>query len=146
MPLSAGRLPRSWVKASRPPADAPMPTMGKPSWEAGSAREGAAFALEEGWPAECLGLGFRRARSAPPPPACRSGGLPFLRPDLPLTKLPSRRRPKAGEDRKSTRLNSSHEWISYAVFCLKKKNKMFFRLQLQKSKYTGIINNINCIL
>src|SRR5207247_9852871 len=26
-------------------------------------------------------------------------------------------------DRKSTRLNSSHEWISYAVFCLKKKSK-----------------------
>src|SRR5438105_9016961 len=26
-------------------------------------------------------------------------------------------------DRKSTRLNSSHEWISYAVFCLKKKTK-----------------------
>src|SRR5207247_7140507 len=25
-------------------------------------------------------------------------------------------------DRKSTRLNSSHEWISYAVFCLKEKN------------------------
>src|SRR5207247_7625019 len=28
------------------------------------------------------------------------------------------------EDRKSTRLNSSHEWISYAVFCLKKKNNV----------------------
>src|SRR5206468_12653733 len=28
-----------------------------------------------------------------------------------------------GEDRKSTRLNSSHDQISYAVFCLKKKNK-----------------------
>src|SRR5690348_17914127 len=27
-----------------------------------------------------------------------------------------------GEDRKSTRLNSSHPSISYAVFCLKKKN------------------------
>src|SRR5438105_7141241 len=27
----------------------------------------------------------------------------------------------AAKDRKSTRLNSSHEWISYAVFCLKKK-------------------------
>src|SRR5438105_13541388 len=27
------------------------------------------------------------------------------------------------EDRKSTRLNSSHEWISYAVFCLKKKKR-----------------------
>src|SRR5438105_11739134 len=26
----------------------------------------------------------------------------------------------ADADRKSTRLNSSHEWISYAVFCLKK--------------------------
>src|SRR2546430_13396229 len=29
----------------------------------------------------------------------------------------------AGEDRKSTRLNSSHSQISYAVFCLKKKRK-----------------------
>src|SRR5437870_6947309 len=28
-----------------------------------------------------------------------------------------------GSDRKSTRLNSSHVAISYAVFCLKKKNK-----------------------
>src|SRR5256885_5406827 len=28
------------------------------------------------------------------------------------------------EDRKSTRLNSSHLVISYAVFCLKKKNKV----------------------
>src|SRR5256886_12689918 len=28
-----------------------------------------------------------------------------------------------GEDRKSTRLNSSHSQISYAVFCLKKKAK-----------------------
>src|SRR5207247_8863598 len=28
-------------------------------------------------------------------------------------------------DRKSTRLNSSHEWISYAVFCLKKKKKRY---------------------
>src|SRR3712207_6975338 len=29
-----------------------------------------------------------------------------------------------GEDRKSTRLNSSHANISYAVFCLKKKNRI----------------------
>src|SRR5687768_17753322 len=29
------------------------------------------------------------------------------------------------EDRKSTRLNSSHGYISYAVFCLKKKNWAF---------------------
>src|SRR3989442_8042120 len=30
-----------------------------------------------------------------------------------------------GLDRKSTRLNSSHVRISYAVFCLKKKNKEY---------------------
>src|SRR5712664_2404855 len=32
-------------------------------------------------------------------------------------------RPPPGRDRKSTRLNSSHDQISYAVFCLKKKKK-----------------------
>src|SRR5256886_6840713 len=32
------------------------------------------------------------------------------------------------EDRKSTRLNSSHSQISYAVFCLKKKKKHLTRL------------------
>src|SRR2546430_7184952 len=32
------------------------------------------------------------------------------------------------EDRKSTRLNSSHSQISYAVFCLKKKKKMKIRV------------------
>src|SRR2546430_17088960 len=42
------------------------------------------------------------------------------------------RRPAASEasfspDRKSTRLNSSHSQISYAVFCLKKKNARTWR-------------------
>src|SRR3712207_7715587 len=32
--------------------------------------------------------------------------------------------PRLTRDRKSTRLNSSHANISYAVFCLKKKNKI----------------------
>src|SRR5256885_11867396 len=31
--------------------------------------------------------------------------------------------PRSGQDRKSTRLNSSHLVISYAVFCLKKKTQ-----------------------
>src|SRR2546421_7552546 len=35
----------------------------------------------------------------------------------------SSRRPRNSSDRKSTRLNSSHDQISYAVFCLKKKNR-----------------------
>src|SRR2546430_7657496 len=35
--------------------------------------------------------------------------------------LPARRSTCSARDRKSTRLNSSHSQISYAVFCLKKK-------------------------
>src|SRR2546430_7209045 len=36
-------------------------------------------------------------------------------------EFPNEIRVKGGGDRKSTRLNSSHSQISYAVFCLKKK-------------------------
>src|SRR5258707_8332425 len=36
-----------------------------------------------------------------------------------------------GEDRKSTRLNSSHANISYAVFCLKKKNIKITAVDIQ---------------
>src|SRR5690606_41993532 len=38
-------------------------------------------------------------------------------------QVPERHALSPAEDRKSTRLNSSHVKISYAVFCLKKKNK-----------------------
>src|SRR5258708_25340836 len=38
-------------------------------------------------------------------------------------RRPGPPRPGSAGDRKSTRLNSSHQIISYAVFCLKKKNK-----------------------
>src|SRR2546422_7528782 len=37
--------------------------------------------------------------------------------------LPAQQYLHAAKDRKSTRLNSSHGYISYAVFCLKKKKK-----------------------
>src|SRR5689334_24014834 len=37
----------------------------------------------------------------------------------------------SSEDRKSTRLNSSHSSISYAVFCLKKKTRPLILLTLQ---------------
>src|SRR5690349_22152822 len=40
-----------------------------------------------------------------------------------LTAAPKQLEIKVAEDRKSTRLNSSHVEISYAVFCLKKKKK-----------------------
>src|SRR5437868_12567698 len=39
------------------------------------------------------------------------------------TVRPAARRRARSQDRKSTRLNSSHVSISYAVFCLKKKKK-----------------------
>src|SRR2546430_3602648 len=40
-----------------------------------------------------------------------------------LSSNVSQLRKALGEDRKSTRLNSSHSQISYAVFCLKKKKQ-----------------------
>src|SRR6266550_6043429 len=59
----------------------------------------------------------------------RSSRRRVARPARPASSSPSeghRHRPDRRlrrEDRKSTRLNSSHGYISYAVFCLKKKNK-----------------------
>src|SRR3712207_6851393 len=44
----------------------------------------------------------------------------------------SHRRITSSVDRKSTRLNSSHANISYAVFCLKKKNVSAFMLSIPK--------------
>src|SRR2546430_9956589 len=41
-------------------------------------------------------------------------------------------------DRKSTRLNSSHSQISYAVFCLKKKNRIHERLMLCFNQYAPV--------
>src|SRR5690348_5523065 len=63
-------------------------------------------------------VGLWRARFA-------AHGLPGLQ-DAPRSGRPPRVSPRAARhrrrDRKSTRLNSSHPSISYAVFCLKKKN------------------------
>src|SRR2546422_7241405 len=44
-------------------------------------------------------------------------------PDHARRHHPRQRRSRQQRDRKSTRLNSSHGYISYAVFCLKKKKK-----------------------
>src|SRR5256885_12457565 len=48
-----------------------------------------------------------------------------------------RERPCANRDRKSTRLNSSHLVISYAVFCLKKRKRLMSPLPLLRS-YTFV--------
>src|SRR5690349_23936299 len=62
---------------------------------------------------------FRSLRFRPPQDMIgkRDGGMPMQRRE---------------RDRKSTRLNSSHVEISYAVFCLKKKkNYLFYRSLIQ---------------
>src|SRR5690554_7219980 len=48
---------------------------------------------------------------------------PVSTPGRPQRPAAAARTPAAGEIGKSTRLNSSHVRISYAVFCLKKKKK-----------------------
>src|SRR3712207_7227577 len=58
---------------------------------------------------------------------CAGGGDRFAFKTSPAAWRPGSRAragPSAARDRKSTRLNSSHANISYAVFCLKKKNQL----------------------
>src|SRR5205809_1259902 len=47
-------------------------------------------------------------------------------------------RPRAAPDRKSTRLNSSHGYISYAVFCLKKKIQLQVRGKVKELKWRKV--------
>src|SRR5438067_6607734 len=68
------------------------------------------------------GNGSVKAGLSPPAPnSVEPNGIP--------TRPPAATAPimVGDEDRKSTRLNSSHVSISYAVFCLKKKNKALSR-------------------
>src|SRR2546422_4099548 len=64
----------------------------------------------------------RRVLDPGPPRGSRAPG--HVRQNVrPWTDHGDRSRPGRRGDRKSTRLNSSHGYISYAVFCLKKKKK-----------------------
>src|SRR2546426_8126738 len=65
--------------------------------------------------------------------------------DCPFAPFAARRRPR--EDRKSTRLNSSHLVISYAVFCLKKKKKNNTRKK-KSQEYVDVVaeNNTTTML
>src|SRR5256885_12942885 len=74
---------------------------------------------------ECEGKASPRALPADECPHSRAGdeGVRSAGRDEPrIARLPE------GEDRKSTRLNSSHLVISYAVFCLKKKKQVNARV------------------
>src|SRR5258705_5754650 len=67
------------------------------------------LSLHDALPISACPQTLRRYRPSPQPPARSQGPRP-------PTRIP--------EDRKSTRLNSSHLGISYAVFCLKKKKQL----------------------
>src|SRR5436853_4740163 len=71
---------------------------------------------------------FRSSRPAPAGARRRRGG-----PRRPRSLVAPRRL-----DRKSTRLNSSHLGISYAVFCLKKKNRISKSNQQIEKKKSGM--------
>src|SRR2546429_5273942 len=58
-----------------------------------------------------------------PPRVARSGGPGRVGSRAPACASWSSSHHASAGDRKSTRLNSSHGYISYAVFCLKKKKK-----------------------
>src|ERR1035441_11032819 len=80
-----------------------------PSWF-----RAAAWADEPGWRRKIPGLPKTTGTDTGP---C---GAPLYRTRTFVESFPDS---SNGTDRKSTRLNSSHLGISYAVFCLKKKNK-----------------------
>src|SRR5437868_12656931 len=66
---------------------------------------------------------------------CTRGGKQAYRAPGPACQRRGKRlHARRWQDRKSTRLNSSHVSISYAVFCLKKKKK-------KKKKYNDTIKN-----
>src|SRR5207249_9932932 len=70
------------------------------------------LSLHDALPISSTSAGSRAPRPVRPAAPCTA----------PSTPRPGELRPCRGRDRKSTRLNSSHVSISYAVFCLKKKN------------------------
>src|SRR2546422_1288348 len=70
-------------------------------------------------------LACRGLAGEPDPEGCRAGESVAWRAFGPVSGAPvyAAAFPEH-QDRKSTRLNSSHGYISYAVFCLKKKKKI----------------------
>src|SRR2546430_11746038 len=84
---------------------------------------------------------FRSREAGPeiaPPPPPGAGPSTVAKPPR-----PSRRRALLLGDRKSTRLNSSHSQISYAVFCLKKKNETNSRHHLHSHNMPDTCNDIS---
>src|SRR2546430_3520418 len=83
-----------------------------------------------------------RCRAGPPPrPAPRRRRSWLF---APPSGLPVGR--SGPGDRKSTRLNSSHSQISYAVFCLKKKNEQHYASQCESSRFSSVPRHAKSVL
>src|SRR5205809_3461112 len=65
-------------------------------------------------------------RSYEPESSIGQGVTAAMERGVPLLGVVREQRDAALQDRKSTRLNSSHGYISYAAFCLKKKKILIF--------------------
>src|SRR3712207_8147729 len=82
------------------------------------------FRSRVGWCRWLGGDGGPQCSEPPAPPGTAGPGQRLSAPCLPDLK-------NGASDRKSTRLNSSHANISYAVFCLKKKKNTNHQYKLQ---------------
>src|SRR3989475_6944311 len=117
LPVSPARRTRIVLRLRRP-ARRPPPDRQGPA-ERGRAEQGDGARAPRGR-ANPRGIAARRRRA-------ERDRIPGGRRDLHAVRRldpfpPDPRRILGRGDRKSTRLNSSHSQISYAVFCLKKKN------------------------
>src|SRR5207248_4637479 len=89
----------------------------------------------------CASATSRASSSGLRPTACAVSSTTSLRSRSRCSSHPARTRSSSpdasGElerDRKSTRLNSSHRTISYAVFCLKKKKKKIKQKEIKTKR------------
>src|SRR5438874_4761256 len=80
-----------------------------------------------------------REETAANPPARFKGREYWARPVPGFGDPKARHRPRPILDRKSTRLNSSHVEISYAVFCLKKKKNALMRIYIKINQQHGFL-------
>src|SRR5215467_15784395 len=97
-------------------------------------RRGFAFFFNDTATTEIYTLSLHDALPTSPPMTRRSGRRSARCTES--TGSAAWARPPPARDRKSTRLNSSHLVISYAVFCLKKKKKNPKHPNIQKQKNT----------
>src|SRR6266496_1386300 len=114
-------VPRTPPVGGRPPRSQSVPARPAPP--------------RTGWPGRRPRARRSSAPHGPGPTPCRP-------PSASGPRRPARRTARRRGDRKSTRLNSSHVEISYAVFCLKKKKKKKTANENEKKKKKKIITRI----